>query len=193
MSGRPDKDPDALALIDRASALLSAAPGNPQAAFRYPVLSTVGRDGGPNGRVLVLRAADPVTWQAALHTDSRAEKVAELAANSAAMLVFYDHEASLQLRLKGTIGRNADKATLEAIWAELPASNRPNYRASLPTGSAISAAGDGIDSASAQSGYENFDVLTFSAETADILQLARTGNRRYRLDVLSGAGTWLVP
>lgn len=193
MSGRPDKDPDALALIDKASALFSAAPENPQAQFRYPMLSTVGRDGAPNGRILVLRTADPVTWQATLHTDIRAEKVAELATNGAAMLVFYDHAASLQLRLKGTIGRNTDKAALKAIWAELPASNRPNYRASLPTGSAISVAGDGIDPAASQSGYENFEVLTFSAGTADILQLARTGNRRYRLDVLSGEGTWLVP
>jgi len=193
MSERPELDPDAQALIGRASELFSAAPGNSHSAFRYPVLSTVGRDGDPNGRTLVLRTANPVTWQATLHTDGRAEKVAELAVNSAAMLVFYDHEDSLQLRLKGTIGRNIDKAALAAIWAELPASNRPNYRASPPTGSAISAAGDGIDPSGAQSGYENFDVLTFSAETVDILQLARTGNRRYRLDILSQAGTWLVP
>jgi pyridoxamine 5'-phosphate oxidase len=193
MSGKQGKDPGALALIDRASALYSAAPENAQAPFRYPVLSTVGRDGGPNGRVLVLRTADPVTWQATLHTDNRAEKVAELAANGGAMLVFYDHMASLQLRLKGTIGRNTDKAALAGIWAELPISNRPNYRASQPTGSVISAAGDGIAPSGTLSGFENFEILTFSAETADILQLARSGNRRYRLDVLSGAGTWLVP
>ncbi|WP_051284423.1 pyridoxamine 5'-phosphate oxidase family protein [Nisaea denitrificans] len=193
MSERPELDPGAHALISRASELFSAAPGNPQSPFRYPVLATIGRDGSPNGRILVLRTADPMAWQVTLHSDSRAEKVSELAGNDAAMLVFYDHEASLQLRLKGAIDRSTDSAVREAIWAELPASNRPNYRASLPTGSPISAAGDGIDPAAAQSGYENFDVLTFSAKTVDILQLSRNGNRRYRLDVALGTGSWLVP
>ncbi|WP_323795761.1 pyridoxamine 5'-phosphate oxidase family protein [Nisaea sp.] len=193
MSERPELDPDAHVLISRASELFSAAPGNPHSPFRYPVLATIGRDGSPNARILVLRTADPVAWQAILHTDSRAEKVSELETNDGAMLVFYDHEASLQLRLKGAIGRNTDNAAREAIWAELPASTRPNYRASLPTGSAISAAGDGIDPAVSQSGYENFDVLTFSAETVDILQLSRSGNRRYRLDAALGTGSWLVP
>lgn len=132
-------------------------------------------------------------WQATLHTDSRAEKVSELEENDAAMLVFYDHAAGLQVRLKGAIDRSTGNAAREAIWAELPPSNRPNYRASLPTGTAISAAGDGIDPAASQSGYENFDVLTFSAKTADNLQLSRSGNRRYRLDVALGTGSWLVP
>ncbi|MEO9899835.1 pyridoxamine 5'-phosphate oxidase family protein [Nisaea sp.] len=193
MSEKQDMDPEAIALIDRASALFSKAPENADAPFRYPVLSTVARDGSPNGRTLVLRTANPATWQATLHTDSRAEKVAELAANDAAMLVFYDQQASMQLRLKGTISQKLDKAALKAIWEKLPASTRPNYRASLSTGSAISAAGDGIAPSGALSGFENFSVLTFTTETVDILQLARSGNRRYRLDVLSGTGTWLIP
>lgn len=193
MTERPELDPDAQALIGQASELFSAAPGNPHSPFRYPVLATIGRDGSPNGRILVLRTADPMAWQATLHTDSRAEKVSELELCDAAMLVFYDHQAGFQLRLKGTIGRSTDNAARGAIWAELPPSNRPNYRASLPTGSTINAAGDGIDPAASQSGYDNFDVLTFSAGTADILQLSRSGNRRYRLDITLGTGNWLVP
>ncbi len=193
MTERLNLDPDADALISRASELFSAAPGNPHSPFRYPVLATVGQDGSPNARVLVLRAASPVTWRATLHTDRRAEKVSELEINNAAMLVFYDHEAGLQLRLKVALDRNIDNTAREAIWAELPASNRPNYQANPPTGSVISTAGDGIDPVTPQSGYENFAVITLSAETADILQLSRSGNRRYRLDVALGTGSWLVP
>ncbi|MEQ8333129.1 pyridoxamine 5'-phosphate oxidase family protein [Nisaea sp.] len=193
MSEPPKRDVDAAALIDRASALFSTAPQDPQASFRYPVLATIGRDGTPNGRVLVLRTADPGTWQATLHTDGRAEKLAELAAHNAAMLVFYDHAAGLQLRLKGAMATLTDTAARKAIWDTLADSNRPNYRADPPTGSVLGAAGDGIGPDDDQTGFENFTVLTFSAATVDVLKLARTGNRRYRLDLSKGTGTWLVP
>lgn len=193
MSGLPEIDSGAAALIGQASSLFAAAPEDPQASFRYPVLATIGRDGMPNGRVLVLRTADPATWQATLHTDSRAEKLAELAANNAAMLVFYDHGAGLQLRLKGSMATIRDTAARKAVWNALADSNRPNYRADPPTGSVLGAAGDGIGPDDDQTGFENFTVLTFSAATVDVLKLARTGNRRYRLDLSKGTDTWLVP
>jgi pyridoxamine 5'-phosphate oxidase len=193
MSKSPTRDQDAQDLIGRTSALFTAAPENPQAPFRYPVLATIGRDGSPNGRVLVLRTANAVNWQATLHTDSRSEKVAELAENSAAMLVFYDHEAGLQMRLKGIMGRMADTPEKKAVWQALPVTNRPNYHSSLPTGSEISGADGNTIQPDSQSGYENFDVLHFTAETVDILQLTRAGNRRYRLDILNETGAWLVP
>lgn len=193
MNGGGGRCSDANTLIEQASALFANAPGNPKAAFRYPVLATVGCNGSPNGRVLVLRSADPVIWQATLHTDSRAEKVAELALNDTAMLVFYDHEAGVQLRLKGKVSLVTDQSERETIWAALPASNRPNYRSSLPTGTEIGTPDDSIDLPDHSSGFENFSVLGFTAETADILQLSRTGNRRYRLDIATGTGSWLVP
>ena len=193
MSEKQETAPEAMALIDRASALFSTAPENADAPFRYPVLSTVARDGGPNGRILVLRSAKPATWQATLHSDSRAEKVAELAGNDAAMLVFYDHQARIQLRLKGTICENLDKTALESIWARLPAHTRLSYQASPSASSSDNAADHSIDPSVDLSGFENFSELIFSTETVDILQLARSGNRRYRLDIQSGTGTWLPP
>ena len=193
MSEKQEIAPEAMALIDRASALFSKAPANTDAPFRYPVLTTVARDGSPNGRTVVLRTVNPATWQATMHTDSRAEKVAELAGNKSAMLVFYDHQARMQLRLKGTLGENLDKAALEGIWARLPAHNRLSYQASPSIHSAINTADHGIDPSADLSGFENFSELIFSTETVDILQLARSGNRRYRLDILSGSGTWMAP
>tara|TARA_E500000318_G_scaffold48629_1_gene45755 strand:- start:9057 stop:9638 length:582 start_codon:yes stop_codon:yes gene_type:complete len=193
MNKSSERDQHAQDLICQASALFAAAPGNPQAPFRYPVLATAGRDGNPNGRVLVLRTADAVSWQASLHTDSRAEKVAELVKNKAAMLVFYDHEAGLQMRLKGVMGRMADTPERKAIWAALPVSNRPNYRSNLPTGAEITGRNHKLELPDDQSGYENFDVLCFTAETVDILQLTRIGNQRYRLDLQNETGSWLVP
>ena len=141
----------------------------------------------------MLRTADSATWQATLHTDSRAEKLAELAANNAAMLVFHDHTAGLQLRLKGSMATIKDTAERKAIWDALADSNRPNYRADPPTGSILGAAGDGIEPTDDRTGFRNFTVLTFSAATVDVLKLARSGNRRYRLDLSKGTGAWLVP
>ena len=123
----------------------------------------------------MLRTADSATWQATLHTDSRAEKLAELAANNAAMLVFHDHTAGLQLRLKGSMATIKDTAERKAIWDALADSNRPNYRADPPTGSILGAAGDGIEPTDDRTGFRNFTVLTFSAATVDVLKLARSG------------------
>ena len=69
-------------------------------AWRTPVLATLGVDGAPQARTVVLRHAD--AGQAVLHiyTDSRSPKVAELDAAPQVSLVFWSKRLSWQLRVR---------------------------------------------------------------------------------------------
>ncbi len=58
--------------------------------FRTPALATLGRDGAPQLRTVVLRGFDPAARSLSIHTDRRSAKVAELAADPRAALHVYD-------------------------------------------------------------------------------------------------------
>ena len=63
-----------------ALALVARGVADRRHPFHTPVLATTGLDGAPQARTVVLRGIDPATHQLRLHTDARAGKVAELAA-----------------------------------------------------------------------------------------------------------------
>lgn len=193
MTGDAGHGTDARALIEEARRLLLAAPGDRDAPYRYPILATVDGQGGANARTLILRSFEARSWTLTLHTDRRSAKISEIAKSGAAMLVFYDHVAGLQVRLRGSIYEIEDETERSGAWASLPESNSRNYRASAAPGTPLPAPRDGIAEHSAEDGFANFAVLTVTPETVDILRLAADGNRRYRLDPDTGAGTWLVP
>ena len=64
-------------------------------------LSTIGEDGVPSGRVLLLKNVDADGWQFAVHGAS--PKGRELAANGAAALTFYWPDLARQVRVRGTV------------------------------------------------------------------------------------------
>jgi pyridoxamine 5'-phosphate oxidase len=64
-------------------------------------LSTIGEDGIPSARVLLLKNVDSGGWQFAVHGAS--PKGRELAANPVAALTFYWPELARQVRVRGTV------------------------------------------------------------------------------------------
>lgn len=103
--------------------------------WRTPVLSTIGLDGAPRARVLVLRKVEPQPGLLWIHTDSRSAKVAELAAEPRAALTFWDARRSLQLRVEGEAQFLTDAARLAEAWARVPDASRRNYATVQPPGS----------------------------------------------------------
>ena len=94
----------------------AATPADPAACFegwlvaavaagvREPhamTLSTIGEDGVPSARVLLLKNVDADGWQFAVHGAS--PKGRELAANGVAALTFYWPELARQVRVRGTV------------------------------------------------------------------------------------------
>ena len=163
--------------VDAAAAhcwqLLVRASRDRRAGWRTPVLSTIGVDGAPRARVLVLRRADPAAALLWLHTDVRSAKVAELAREKRAALTFWDAKRALQLRVEGLARIESDPAVLAEAWARVPQASRGSY-------STVDAPGRRLDGTLAFSGdgAENFAMITIRAERLDWLWLGPGRHRR---------------
>ena len=55
-------------------------------AWRWPALATIGADGAPDVRTVVLRNASEALRRLELHTDARSAKVAQVAARPQAII-----------------------------------------------------------------------------------------------------------
>jgi len=160
-----------------------------KSAFHIIGLATTGADGAPCVRSVVLRAWTPATGELVFHTDRRASKVAELAADPRACLLAYDEAARLQIRLRGRV---AMQPALRAVWDALPAMSRLIYRVGTTPGAPVSDAPDLDDAA----GLANFVVCTVQVTAVDVLHLAAGGHRRAVASLGPqglGAATWVGP
>ncbi|MEL7117744.1 MAG: pyridoxamine 5'-phosphate oxidase family protein, partial [Pseudomonadota bacterium] len=60
------------------------------APARHLMVATVGRSGGAEARMVVLRAVDPTAARLAFHTDAASGKIAELALDPRISLIVWD-------------------------------------------------------------------------------------------------------
>jgi pyridoxamine 5'-phosphate oxidase len=185
---RPFDSPDSAA--GHCWQLLVRASRDRRSAWRLPVLATVGRDGAPRARVLVLRRVDPVAGLLLLHSDRRSAKIGQLAGDPRAALTFYDARRALQLRLEGLARIEADPAVQAEAWARVPEPARRNYRTVEPPGSPAGAGepelgGDGAD---------NFCLIEVRATRLEWLWLGPEGHRRgeARRTAADDAAIWTV-
>jgi pyridoxamine 5'-phosphate oxidase len=116
-----DVDPDPLRQLEHWIAdAVAAEVGEPNAM----TLATVGADGSPDARIVLLRriTADSLVW----FTDRSSTKGEQLASTSAAALVFHWQPLERQVRLRGPV-------------AQLDDARSDEYFASRPRGSQLSA------------------------------------------------------
>ena len=90
-------------LRDRAWQKIARGVADRRAPARHPVLATVGREGGGEARIVVLRGADRQAATLVLHTDGASAKVGEVRAEPRATLLVWDPGARLQIRMRATI------------------------------------------------------------------------------------------
>jgi len=72
-------------------------------------LSTIGDDGVPSGRVLLLKNVDAAGWQFAVHGSS--PKGRELEANGVAALTFYWPDVARQVRVRGNVAAESAESS----------------------------------------------------------------------------------
>ncbi|MCR2835164.1 flavin-binding protein [Qipengyuania sp. RS5-5] len=164
-------------------------------AMHTPVVVTADAD----ARVMVLRAWDPESRTLRFHTDARAPKAGLIGDGAPLGVLFYDREAKLQIRCRGTgrIVRNGP--AVDAAWAASPNFARRCYLGEAP----------GMESGEPKSGLppefegvepdeeqllparENFALLLVTVESFDWFFLAHKGHRRAILD-REGA-RWVTP
>ena len=192
--------------FEEAWALVLAGATNRRSPCHTPVIATIGSDGAPQQRVMVLRAADQGARSLRFHTDIRAHKVSEIAASDMVSILLYDAEAKVQLRLFGTGTTRSKGADIDAIWQDADRFARRCYLAEVAPGSLAAQATSGLpawvqgikpEEVDLIPARVNFAVLMVEITQIEWLYLATTGHRRARWDWDASEqvwnGCWLVP
>ena len=169
-----------------------------RSGFHLPALATLGPDGAPRLRTVVLREADPEAGTLRFHCDRRSDKAAEIAANPACALAAYDAAAKIQIRIEGRATLHADDSVAEAAWAGSRAMSRVCYGAEPAPGTALPEGGAyqlPDEDAAAVLGRAHFTAVVVRAARLDVLYLDRRGHRRAAWHRSAGRwhGTWLAP
>ena len=157
--------------------------------WRTPVLATVGLDGLPGARTVVLRQADARSTCLAFYSDSRSPKVAELMAAPHASFVFWSKRLSWQLRVQAHMTVQTSGPQVSEVWERV--------RQSAAAGDYLAAAAPGALLADASAfqapaGLQHhLAIVTAQVLAIDWLELARAGHRRAVLT--STTFEWRVP
>ena len=181
----------------QAWALLARGVADRRSPFHAPTLATVGLDGRPRARVVILRACDSARAMLRFNTDRRTAKFAELAANPLVALTGYDTGAKIQIRIEGRASLHVDDAVADAAWASARPFSRICYGTAPAPGTLLEAAGDfslPSEDAEIAAGRENFSAVVIEVEALEWLFLAHAGHRRARFGGTSAAGgVWPTP
>ena len=172
---------------------LRAGAEDPGSAWRNLALGTVGLDGTPQVRTVVLRRFSNLALD--VHTDVRSAKHAELRANPMATLHGWDSASRIQLRACGPASLHVGDAVAAESWAELRAATRATYRVKPGPGTPLTDSGNPTPDASEPEAQKVFCVVRLAIRTVDWLHLAEGGHRRARFTWTgdSPTATWLVP
>lgn len=173
--------------------------------FHVPTLSTIGLDGAPCARAVVLRRIDAERGEIQCHTDVRSGKAAEIARDARVAWHFYDESRKLQLRVSARAEMLAYGAVADDAWARSAVTSRRCYLAPRAPGAVCDAPSPNLPEGvrdrrpteeETQPGRANFAVLLTRATAIDWLSLASEGHQRARFTRdASGAwqGCWLEP
>jgi pyridoxamine 5'-phosphate oxidase len=175
-----------------------------RSAFHTPVVGSLGLDGTPNQRVMVLRKAERANGLLRFHTDRRATKAAQINANKAVSIVGYDPGAKIQLRASGAATIVHTGPLADDAWAATSASGRRSYLTTLAPGSVSPLATSGLPvtfeqavptPAESEAGRANFAIVPVVLDSLEWLHLASTGHRRAVFTRAGDdwTGEWLIP
>lgn len=164
--------------------------------FHTIQVATIGLDGAPSVRTVVLRGVEPAAFTLRFHTDRRSGKIAELERDPRVQLHLYDPGRKVQIRLDGLATVHAEGPRHAASWAATRPMGRACYRTPVAPGAESATPGVAIPPpVFDDDGLENFRVVAVRATTLDWLYLHALGHRRARYDLTGPApsGRWVGP
>lgn len=194
--------------LDRAFAavwrMLGEGVSDRRRAFHTPALVSLGLDGWPKARTVVLRSVDRETATLRCHTDLRSPKVAELRDNPKVAVLAYDAGQKLQVRLQGIAGIDTNGEIADGAWASSTLWARRCYAAPLAPGTRTDAPCGNLTEAltdrqptheEAEGGRGNFATITVEIQRIDWLYLLAAGHRRglHGRDGDQWNHSWLAP
>ena len=178
--------------------LMARGVADRRSPFHHPTVATLGLDGRPSLRTVILRGCHVASRTLRFHTDDRSTKVQEIANDPRLAVHFYDATAKIQLRLDGiaTLHRNDDVA--DSAWAATRSFSRQCYGITPGPGVKLTDGKDftlpeTTDEATAP-GRVNFCPVTVEIKSMEWLYLAASGHRRARFSWNeSMSAQWLTP
>jgi len=153
-----------------------------------PVMATVGRDGWPEARMVVLRGADPALATVEVHTDLHSAKIASLRALPRAALQFWLPQHDLQIRLSCSVEILSGPEVAD-IWAKVPDPSRQSYGITPAPGTPIVNALDYVKSPDPTT----FAVLRCAVQHIDAVHLGVAHRRAAFSRATDWRGEWLSP
>ena len=125
-------------LVSRVWQELSRASNDRHHAWRRPAFATLGVNGFPQVRTIVLRHADQTRSTLRAYTDSRSPKCQEILKCNQAQLVFWSERLRWQLRVSVRASVYHEGEVVEKAWASVSQSHASkDYLAKQAPGSAI--------------------------------------------------------
>lgn len=190
---RPSFADDLDETLAEALRLLARGAADRRSPFHTPTLATIGVDGAPQLRSVVLRGFDVAARVLRIHTDLRSAKWEELQLEPRCQLHVYDVGAQIQLRMSCRARLHAGDAVSAGFWQASPPSCRKIYANEPAPGTALevpSPSGSDPDA-----GAVHFAVLLLEMDALEWLWLSHDGHRRARFGWEAG-GTrlqWVAP
>jgi pyridoxamine 5'-phosphate oxidase len=180
------------------------AAGNRTSPARLLALATVGLDGKPQARTVMLRDFRAESRELTIHTDFRTPKVEEIRRRPGVQCVFWDRAQELQLRVSGNVAIHAGDALARIAWEGVDLAGKFSYLTAWPPGGDVgrpTSGRDGMDGRlpsleEAAVGWDNFAALLMTITEIDWVLLDDAGHRRARFtfdDEGLVAATWLIP
>lgn len=172
--------------------LLARGVADRRSPFHTPTLATIGADGAPRLRTLVLRGFDAASRTLRLHTDARTAKAAEILADPRCALHGYDPASRVQLRLSGTATLHRDDAEADAAWAASRPFSRLCYAQDAAPGTPLAAPPPAPRDEG--EGRANFAAILLRFDRLEWLWLRHEGHERALFTwTPEEEATWLAP
>lgn len=157
-------------------------------------VATIGRDGAPRMRSVVLRGASPAARNLTFYTDLRSRKVDEITRDPRLAAHVWDPAEQIQLRLTGSASVHAEDEFARAAWSALRPESRKAYGIVPEPGTDIAAPDcceipedDGVR-------FKRFCVVVMTIDALETLHLRRGGHQRALFTFGNApAGVWLAP
>jgi pyridoxamine 5'-phosphate oxidase len=195
---RPDFADDLDATLRHAWACLTRGVKDRRSPFHTPTIATLGLDGRPRMRTVVLRAVDVAACSLRFHTDQRGLKSAEIRNDPRVAVHAYDPRGKFQLRGEGIAHLHETDPLAQTAWENSRMMSRACYATQPAPGTAIDAPGAfALPQGEAEigTGAQNFSAVVITLESIETLFLDHAGHRRARfdLDPADPQARWLVP
>ena len=175
---------------------------NRNSEFRTPVF-ICGDNKDLDGRVVVLRKADPNNNFIQFHSDIRSSKISKIKKNPSCSILFYGKEEKIQLRLKIDCEINYKNDITKESWEKTGHVSRKCYLVTDSPGTISQKPTSGLNGKfndfdftkeESEEGYKNFCVIKCKIKSIEWLYLAAKGHRRALIELQgSKKFSWLIP